>query len=42
MYDADSRGARDYLNLAREILQGRDMTMISDEEKIINIEEENE
>lgn len=35
MYDAESKGAVNYLNLAREILQKNDVTEISNEEKII-------
>jgi chromosome partitioning protein len=37
MHDATSKGAINYLNLAREILQKNNMTRMSDEEKIINI-----
>jgi chromosome partitioning protein len=35
LYDADSKGAVNYLNLAREILQKNNMTKIKQEEKII-------
>ena len=42
MYDADSTGARDYMNLAREILQLRDRTDIPDNEKILDLENEQE
>jgi chromosome partitioning protein len=35
MYDADSKGAINYLNLAREILQKNAMTKINQKEKII-------
>ena len=35
IYDAESKGAISYLNLAREILQKNDHTNISNEEKII-------
>ncbi len=35
MYDADSRGAVNYLNLARELLQNNDKTRIKNEDKII-------
>jgi chromosome partitioning protein len=35
MYDAESKGAISYLNLAREILQKNDQTEISNEDKII-------
>ncbi len=37
MHDATSKGAINYLNLAREILQKNNLTRLSDEEKIINI-----
>jgi chromosome partitioning protein len=37
MHDATSKGAINYLNLAREILQKNNMTRMSDEEKIINL-----
>lgn len=36
MHDAASKGAVNYLNLAREILQKNNLTQISNEEKIIN------
>ncbi len=35
MYDADSKGAINYLNLAREILQKNNLTKINQNEKII-------
>lgn len=35
MFDAESKGALSYLNLAREILQKNNMTQISNAEKII-------
>ena len=35
LYDSDSKGAVNYLNLAREILQKNNMTKMSQEEKII-------
>ncbi len=35
MYDAESKGAINYLNLAREVLQNNGLTQISEEEKII-------
>lgn len=35
LYDANSIGSQNYLNLAREILQNNHMTMIPNEEKII-------
>ncbi len=38
MYDADSKGAQNYLNLAREILQKNDLTEIKNEDKTINTE----
>ena len=36
MHDASSKGATNYLNLAREILQKNDMTRIKESEKILN------
>lgn len=39
MHDASSKGAVNYLNLAREILQKNDMTRISGKDKIINLED---
>jgi chromosome partitioning protein len=35
LYDADSKGAINYLNLAKEILQKNNMTRISQADKII-------
>lgn len=35
LYDADSKGAINYLNLAKEILQKNDLTRIKQEERII-------
>jgi chromosome partitioning protein len=40
MYDAQSTGAINYLNLAREILQKNDMTHIKNSEKTIDISDE--
>jgi len=40
MYDAESTGAINYLNLAREILQKNDMTSIKNSEKTIDINDE--
>ena len=40
MHDASSKGAINYLNLAREILQKNDLTQINESEKIIDVEEE--
>lgn len=40
MHDASSKGAVNYLNLAREILQNNELTKISEAEKIINLEDE--
>jgi chromosome partitioning protein len=37
MYDVNSTGAINYLNLAREILQKNDMTSIKNSEKSIDI-----
>jgi chromosome partitioning protein len=39
MFDASSKGAISYLNLAREILQKNNMTRLNDSEKIIDINE---
>lgn len=35
LYDADSKGAANYLNLAKEILQKNDMTRITQEERMM-------
>jgi chromosome partitioning protein len=40
MHDAQSRGAINYLNLAREILQKNEMTKIKEEDKKIHIKDE--
>lgn len=40
MHDASCKGSVNYLNFAREILQKNDMTRISNDDKIIEIEEE--
>lgn len=40
MYDADSKGAINYLNLARELLQKNEMTQFSQSEKIIETGDE--
>lgn len=40
MYDAQSTGAVNYLNLAREILQKNDMTNIKNEDKTIDVSDE--
>ncbi len=39
MHDADSKGAINYLNLAREILQKNEMTRMKESEKIIDVED---
>jgi chromosome partitioning protein len=41
MHDATSKGAINYLNLAREVLQKNEMTRLTDAEKIINTIGEN-
>ena len=41
MHDATSTGAINYLNLAREILQKHNMTAINEEDKYIDITDEN-
>lgn len=40
LYDPESKGADNYLNLAREILQKNDATKISTEDKILAIDDE--
>ncbi|MFW5758365.1 MAG: ParA family protein, partial [Bacteroidota bacterium] len=40
MHDAQSRGAVNYLNLAREILQNNHLTKIDESEKNMNVENE--
>jgi chromosome partitioning protein len=40
MYDAASKGATNYLNFAREILQKNNLTKISNEDKKIKLEDE--
>jgi chromosome partitioning protein len=40
MHDALSRGAINYLNLAREILQNNELTQINESEKNINVDDE--
>ncbi len=40
LYDADSKGAINYLNLAKEILQRNNLTKIKQEDKIIEMDEE--
>ena len=40
MYDADSKGAQNYMSLVREILQKNDDTNISEEDKVFKIEED--
>jgi chromosome partitioning protein len=42
MHDASSKGALNYLNLAREILQKNNMTRINEADKIIHVEEEDD
>lgn len=41
MHDASSRGATNYLNLAREVLQKNNATRMNQEDKIINLDEDN-
>ena len=41
MHDASSKGAVNYLNLAREILQKNELTRLKESEKVINVSEEN-
>ncbi len=40
MHDVSSKGAVNYLNLAREVLQKNNMTKINQEDKIINLDNE--
>ena len=40
LYDADSKGAVNYLNLAKEILQKNNLTKIKEEERTLNLEDE--
>jgi len=40
LYDADSKGAVNYLNLAKEILQKNDLTKIKQEERMLGVEVE--
>jgi chromosome partitioning protein len=40
MHDVSSKGAINYLNLAREILQKNNLTQMSTSEKIIVLEDE--
>lgn len=39
MHDASSKGAVNYLNFAREIMQKNEMTRLTDEEKIIEVKD---
>jgi chromosome partitioning protein len=40
MYDAESKGSINYLNLAREILQNNNLTALDQEDKIIELKED--
>ncbi len=40
MYDAKSKGAINYMNLAREVLQKNEATLIKESDKILNLEDE--
>jgi chromosome partitioning protein len=40
LYDAESKGAINYLNLAKEILQKNNMTKIKESERTLNIDDE--
>jgi chromosome partitioning protein len=42
MYDVAGKGATNYLNLAREILQKNGLTKISNENRMIDVAEEDE
>jgi chromosome partitioning protein len=37
LYDANSKGSMNYLNLAKEILQKNDLTKIKNEERILEL-----
>ncbi|MBL7748513.1 MAG: ParA family protein, partial [Chitinophagaceae bacterium] len=37
LYDAQSKGSMNYLNLAKEILQKNDMTKIRNDERILEL-----
>jgi chromosome partitioning protein len=41
LYDSDSKGAINYLNLAKEILQRNNLTKMRQEDKIIEVDDEN-
>ena len=40
LYDADSKGAVNYLNLAKEILQKNNLNKVKEEERTLNLEDE--
>jgi chromosome partitioning protein len=40
LYDADSKGAVNYLNLAKEILQKNNLTKITQSERILTLDNE--
>jgi chromosome partitioning protein len=42
MHDAASKGAINYLNLAREILQKNNKTRLKESDKIIDVDFDNE
>ena len=42
MYDADSKGSVNYLNLARELLQKNSMTELDESDKVIQVDGEDE
>lgn len=42
LYDSESKGAINYLNLAKEILQRNNLTKMNQEDKIIEMDEEEE
>jgi hypothetical protein len=42
MYDADSKGAQNYMSLVREILQRNNATNIPEDQKVFNIDEDGE
>ena len=40
LYDAESKGAQQYMDLAREILQKNDLTQIPQAARLVNLEDE--
>jgi chromosome partitioning protein len=40
LYDAESKGSVNYLNLAKEILQKNNLTLIKQEERILTLDDD--